>query len=70
MPRSAFPASFSTSLYGPGARSFGMISSDFDVSLVLSSAGETNLILEMSVRSYNHKEAGHGARAKISKNWL
>ena len=47
-----------------------MILSDFDVSLVLSSAGETNLILEMSVKSYIHKEADHGARAKISKNWL
>ena len=47
-----------------------MILSDFDVSLVLSSAGETNLILEMSVRLNNLKEADHGARAKISKNWL
>jgi hypothetical protein len=36
----------------------------------LGSAGETNLILKMSVRSYNCKGVDHGARAKISKNWL
>jgi len=47
-----------------------LISSDFDVSLFFSSAVETILILEIPVRSYSHKEADHGERAKISKNWL